>query len=397
MKILRETEAAQTMPPGNSNTPGLTPKFLCYVHLSRVIASLLLTESVYKMNSNHQSTDFNSICIVRLSAIGDVTHMLPIIHSIQKFRPGVKITWIIGKTEHKLVGDLENVEFIQFNKRLGIKAYREVLSSLSGRKFDVLLACQVSLRANILSALISAKRKIGYDNSRAKDLHSLVITEKIPEAKVHVLDSFFQFIEHIGIPHKKFDWSLPIPKEAHEFAQMHIPEAKLVLAISPCSSHVLRNWSIQSYVDVANYAIETYNMQIVLLGGMSDLEHEFGEKISAQLKQPPINLIGKDTLKKLLAILQRCTALLTPDSGPAHMATCVNTPVLALHAASNSQRSGPYLSLPWCIDKYAEAAELHFRQSASQIKWGTKIEKSGVMDLIKPEDVIIKLDKLLQT
>ena len=357
----------------------------------------MLTESVYKMSLNSQNADINSICIVRLSAIGDVTHMLPIIHSIQKFRPGTKITWIIGKTEHKLVGDLENIEFIQFNKNLGIKAYQEVLTNLGGRKFDVLLACQVSLRANILSALISAKRKIGYDKARAKDLHSLVVNENIAAAQVHVLDSFFQFIEHIGITHKKFDWSLPIPEEAHEFAQAHIPSKVPVLAISPCSSHTLRNWSVQSYIDVANYAIEKHNMHIVLLGGNSDLEREIGEKISVQLKQPPTNLIGKDTLKQLLAILQRCTALLTPDSGPSHMATCVNTPVLALHAASNSLRSGPYLSLPWCIDKYSEAAKLHFKKSAEQIKWGTKIEKSGVMDLIKPEDVIIKLDKLLKT
>jgi heptosyltransferase I len=349
------------------------------------------------MSSKPQNTDINSICIVRLSAIGDVTHMLPIIHSIQKFRPGTKLTWIIGKTEYKLVGDLKNVEFIQFNKSLGMKAYQEVLATLSGRRFDVLLACQVSLRANILSALIPAKRKIGYDKARSKDFHSLVVNERILPAQVHVLDSFFQFIEHIGIAHKKFDWSLPIPEEAREFAQRHIPDKEPVLAISPCSSHTLRNWNVQAYIDVANHAIEKHKMHIVLLGGNSDLEREFGEKISAQLKTAPINLIGKDTLKKLLAILQRCTALLTPDSGPAHIATCVNTPVLALHAASNSQRSGPYLSLPWCIDKYTEAAKLHYNKPTNQIKWGTKIEKPGVMDLIKPEDVIIKLDKLLHT
>ena len=348
------------------------------------------------MSSNPENTDINSICIVRLSAIGDVTHMLPIIHSIQKFRPEIKITWIIGTTEYKLVGDLANVEFIQFNKKLGFKAYQEILAVLGKRKFDVLLACQVSLRANILSALISAKRKIGYDKTRAKDFHGLVVSERIPPANIHVLDSFFQFIEHIGIAHKKLDWSLPISQEALEFAQHHIPDNKLVLAISPCSSHTLRNWDAHSYADVANYAIEKHNMQIVLLGGNSNLEHEFGNNITAKLKQPPINLIGKDTLKKLLAILQRCTALLTPDSGPAHMATCVNTPVLALHAASNSLRSGPYLSLPWCIDKYSDAANIYLKKSATQIKWGTKIEKPGVMDLIHPEDVIIKLDKLLK-
>lgn len=349
------------------------------------------------MSSDIHSTDINSICIVRLSAIGDVTHMLPIIHSIQKFRPATKITWIIGTTEYKLVGDLPGVDFIRFNKRLGIKAYREVLKLLRGQKFDILLACQVSLRANILSALISAKRKIGYDKARSKDLHSFVVNEQIKPAQVHVLDSFFQFIEHIGISHKKLDWSLPISDADHQFARQHIPDDQPVLAISPCSSHALRNWNVDSYVKVANYAIEHHHMHIVLLGGNSEQEKQFGDSIYTQLNSQAINLIGKDTLKQLLAILQRCTALLTPDSGPAHMATCVNTPVLALHAASNSLRSGPYLSLPWCIDKYSDAAKLHLGKSVEQLKWGTKIEKPGVMDLIKPEDVIIKLDKLLKS
>ena len=337
-----------------------------------------------------------SICIIRLSAIGDVTHMLPIIHSIQKFRPHAQITWIIGKVEYKLVGDLPNVEFIQFNKSLGLRAYSDALKQLKGRSFDTLLACQVSLRANILTALIKAKRKIGYDHARAKDFHSWVVTEQIAPADVHVLDSFFQFIEHIGIAHKKLDWTLPISNEAHQFAQQHIPSNQPIVAISPCSSHTLRNWHVEGYAAVANHAIKKHHAKIILLGGPSELELELGEKISALLEQAPINLIGKDTLKKLLAILQRCSVLLTPDSGPAHMATCVNTPVIALHAASNSRRSGPYLSQTWCVDKYNEAALMHLNKAAEQIPWGTKIEKPGVMDLITPEDVIIKLDQILE-
>ena len=105
--------------------------------------------------------------------------------------------------------------------------------------------------------------------------------------------------------------------------------------------------------------------------------------------------LTRDTIKKLLAILNECTALLTPDSGPAHIATCVNTPVIGLHAASNSLRSGPYLSLENCVDKYSEAAQTFLGQSVEQLKWGTKIEKPGVMELIKPKDVIIKLDQIM--
>ena len=341
--------------------------------------------------------DIHSLCIVRLSAIGDVTHMVPIIHSIHKFRPHVKVTWIIGKTEYKLVGDLPYVEFIQFDKNKGIGAYTDVLRQLAGRRFDAVLAAQVALRANILTALLRAKRKIGYDRQRSKDLHSLVINERIPPAKEHVLDSFFRFIEQIGIPHKNLDWTIPIPEDAERYAHSQIPANIPVLAISPCSSHPLRNWPTTAYAEVANYACEKYQMQIVLLGGGTELETEYGRKITALLKQPPINLIGKDTLKQLLAIIKTATVLLSPDSGPAHIATCVNTPVIALHAASNSKRTGPYLSQANCVDMYDEAAKMMFGKSAEELKWGTKIEKPNVMNLIKPKDVIIKLEQIMDT
>ena len=344
-----------------------------------------------------QTAAIKSICIIRLSALGDVTHMLPIIHSLHKFRPDIKITWIIGKKEYQLVGDLARVEFIQFDKRAGIKAYIKLMQALKNRCFDVLLACQVSLRANLLSAIIKAPRKVGYDAARCKDLHSLCINERISAANGHVLDGFFQFIEHLGIAHKSLDWHLPIPAQAQDFAAHMMPADAPVLAISPCSSHRWRNWHAQGYAEVANYAYEKYHMRTVLLGGSSRLEAQYAGQICQRLKHQAINLTGKDTLKKLLAILKRCSVLISPDSGPAHIATCANTPVIALHAASNSRRSGPYLSQVWCVDKYPQAALQYLNTPVEQLKWGTRIEKPGVMNLIEAKDVIIKLDQIMQT
>ena len=77
-----------------------------------------------------------NICILRLSALGDVTHVLPTLRTIQKAWPKCKITWIIGKLEHSLVGDIPNVEFIVFDKSQGVKAYLQLAKDLKGRSFD---------------------------------------------------------------------------------------------------------------------------------------------------------------------------------------------------------------------------------------------------------------------
>jgi heptosyltransferase I len=113
------------------------------------------------------------------------------------------------------------------------------------------------------------------------------------------------------------------------------------------------------------------------------------------MRQPCINLVGKDTLLELLATLQRATLLVTPDSGPAHMATTVGTPVIGLYAATNPARSGPYYSRPWCVDRYDAAARKFTGRPAAELAWTRKIEQPGVMDLIAVDDVTERLDALL--
>jgi heptosyltransferase I len=114
------------------------------------------------------------------------------------------------------------------------------------------------------------------------------------------------------------------------------------------------------------------------------------------MKTPVVNQTGKDTLPQLLALLGRATALLSPDSGPAHMATMVRTPVIGLYAATNPARSGPYLSRMWCANAYAKAASRFRHRRADKLPWTEKIEEPGVMDLITVEDVTAKLDQLLR-
>ncbi|MCM2311130.1 MAG: hypothetical protein NDI84_06960, partial [Steroidobacteraceae bacterium] len=96
-----------------------------------------------------------------------------------------------------------------------------------------------------------------------------------------------------------------------------------------------------------------------------------------------------------LATLARATVLLTPDSGPAHMATAVGTPVIGLYAATNPERSGPYYSRRWCVDRYDAAARGFLGKPAAELPWTTKIERPGVMGLITPADVIERLDALM--
>ncbi|MEM7400509.1 MAG: glycosyltransferase family 9 protein [Pseudomonadota bacterium] len=338
----------------------------------------------------------NSICILRLSAIGDITHMVPVVHTLQKFWPKTKLTWIIGKNEAKLVEDIQNINFIIFDKSNTFTSYRSIAKLMKDQMFDVLICAQVSLRANIISMLVPAKLKLGYDKLRSKDMHDAFIHESIPNTpEQHVLDSFFSFIEYLGLKERELKWNYKLTSEALEFASKYIDTERKNVIISPCSSHPKRNWRSERYALVADYAINKLGANVLLCGGPSKAELKMGADIENAMQNKAINLIGKDTLKKFLALLHQADAIITPDSGPAHMATGCGTNALGLYAASNPKRSGPYLSIENCINKYNEAAKKFRNKPASNLKWGTKLEYENVMDLISVNDVTNQLKKIL--
>jgi heptosyltransferase I len=338
----------------------------------------------------------SSVCILRLSAIGDTCHVLPVVRTLQRAWPNTRFTWVIGRVEAKLMGRIPDIEFIVVDKGSHWSAMRTLRRAMRGRSFDVLMHMQLALRASLLSMLIPAKVKLGFDRERARELQWLFTTDRIrPAERQHVMDSLFGFAEKFGVYEKVLRWDIPLTDAEREYARDLIPEGKQTLVISPCSSHRLRNWRAEYYAQVADYAAGALGMRVVLVGGRSDIEKRTGEAIVARMHQPVENNIGQDTLLQLLATLERATVLLTPDSGPGHMASAVGTPVLGLYAATNPARSGPYLSRQWCVDKYDVAARRLLGKPAHELPWTTKIERPGVMDLITPDEVIRKLHSVL--
>jgi heptosyltransferase I len=338
-----------------------------------------------------------SVCLLRLSAIGDTCHIVPVIRTLQHAWPGTQITWIIGKAEARLMTLLDGVEFITVDKRAGLGARRELRSQLRERKFDVLLHMQLSLRASLLAREVPATIKLGFDRARARELQWLFTNARIAaHSREHVLDSFFGFVRALGIRERILRWDIQLPPNATAYAERMIPDTQPTLVISPCSSHPLRNWRVERYAAVADYAARRHGMRVILTGGPSNLERETGVAIEQAVQGKIVNQIGRDTLPELLGLLGRATALLTPDSGPAHMATMVGLPVIGLYAATNPARSGPYLSRLWCVDAYAEAARRYFGRAPEKLPWTQKIERDGVMDLITVPQVTTKLDELLR-
>jgi heptosyltransferase I len=335
-----------------------------------------------------------SICVLRLSAIGDTCHALAVIRRIQDNWPDAGVTWIIGRTEATLMEDIPDIDFVVFDKSLGLAAYRNVRDALRGRHFDVALCMHASLRANLLIGKIPATTRIGFDKARAKDFQWLFTDRRIPAAQgEHAMEAMMGFASAIGAAETPLRWEIPIPDADCEFAAQYVQAGRPLVVISPCSSQRarnFRNWRRDHFATVIEHLETQHGAQVLLTGGRSELESEYGAHLAAHSKA--VNLVARSTLKQLAALIKAADLVICPDSGPAHMATALGTSVVGLYATSNPQRTGPYLSQKYTINRYPDAVRMYLDRSVEEVGWGQRVRHPDAMDLIEVGDVIRSID-----
>jgi len=340
-----------------------------------------------------------SLCILRLSAIGDVTHMVPVVQTLRAVWPETRLTWIIGSLEHSLVGMLPGVEFIPVDKRRTLHSLLKLRSVLAGRRFDTLLHMQVAMRASLLSTAVRAPVRIGFDRARSRDNQGLFVNRRIAaKPDQHVLDGFFCFLEALGIEERVMRWDIPLADGAHAFARERLPAGGPVVVINPCSSARVRNWRnwrVDRYAAVADHAARVHRATVVLTGGPVEEERRTAAEIAAAMTAEPIDLVGATSLPQLLAVLARADLVISPDTGPAHMAVAAGTPVIGLYATSNPRRTGPYLSQDLVVDRYPDAVRRFLGKRVEEVSWGKRVRDPEALDLITVADVTERIDRVL--
>lgn len=336
-----------------------------------------------------------SICLLRLSAIGDCCHAVALVQHIQKHWPGTKITWVIGKIEAQLISAiLPNVELLIFDKKQGRAAFTQLRAQLRGRKFDTLLHLQANFRANLVSLCIPAKKKIGFGRERARELQWLFTHVKAPIGEgMHVAEGFMDFAIALGLPAAKPSWHVSAPQQDLDWAKQYVTERPLFV-LCPSASKAERNWTTEGYASVINH-MHQQGYKTALIGSPATNEVALAEKIMALTPHVDFNLVGKTSLPQLFALLQQARLVVAPDTGPAHMATLAGAPVIGLYAAQTPLRTGPYNDLDKVISVYDEALFAETGKTVEQVSWRTRVKAKDAMQRITMEQVLTSLSPLL--
>lgn len=350
------------------------------------------------MSTSYTLPQNAQLCLLRLSAIGDVCHATAMVQRIRKHRPDVAITWVIGKVEYQLLKGLEGVEFVVFDKKQGRAGVKALKAAIGHIKFDALCMMQVALRANWVSRVIKAKIRLGFDKARSKEGHSLFINRRVDkQAFPHVLEGFMAFADALGVPgdHQPH-WHMPVAPSDYTQAHQLLTDLQEYVVLCPTASKAERNWLPERYAAVCDY-LAGENIPVVLCGGPGELDRDMATAILAKTPHVSVNLVGQTSLKAQLAILDKARCVIAPDTGPAHMATTVGTPVVGLYAHSNPRRTGPYLSQQFVVSVYDECVIEQHGKTWDALPYGTRVKGAELMQKISVDAVIEAIGLALHT
>ena len=315
--------------------------------------------------------------------------------AIRRAWPDSRITWIIGQTEYSLLKGLSGVDFVVLDKRAGRRGMRELKARLKTRRFDLVLQMQDSLRASRVALMTGCRRRVGFDRARARDFQWLFTSERIAhQSRQHVMDALFGFAEHLGIERGgEPQWDLPLDRSDLDTARKLAPEGPFCV-MSPLSSQrrgTFRNWPAGNYAQVARHVVEQLGGRVLLTGSGSPLERQYAAVIAPQPGVTDQN--GRTTLKQLAALIGIAGLVVCPDSGPAHVAAAMGARVVGLYAASNPDRTGPWGSREFVVNRYPQAVERLLGKRVEQVRFGRRLARPGAMDEISTKDVIEALER----
>ncbi|MEZ9666686.1 glycosyltransferase family 9 protein [Vibrio breoganii] len=337
-----------------------------------------------------------SLCVLRLSAIGDVCNTIAVVQSIQQQWPETQITWVTGKIEAQLLKSISGIEVIVFDKSRGWKAYTHLWKQLKGQRFDALLHMQYAIRASVATLGIKARYKLGFDNVRSQDFQTFFTNVKVPSPdSMHVLDGLRAFASELGVQNTSPVWNLQYLKSDLDWANNYLQAKKRNLVIVPAASKDYKNWTVSGYAKVVEHAYRN-GWNILLAGSPAKNEVELAERLEDALSIPVTNLVGKSSLLQLLALLDKTDLVIAPDTGPTHMANAMNTPVIGLYAHHNPERTGPYQFREYVVSVYAEAIQKETNCSLDELSWRSRVKDKDAMQQIAADDVIAMFDKITQ-
>ncbi len=298
------------------------------------------------------------ILIIRLSALGDTIHTLPLASAIKKAHPEAKIGWVVEDKAQQFVQNNPLIDKCYILPRKtwkkrgfsfeNIREFFQIISEIRKEKYDIVIDTQQLFKSASLMFFLNIKRKITHSDGRE---FSWIFANEFIKTKrkqfdldYHVVRRNLDFASHLGLDNDFIEFSLPqLPKESLDFVDellSAIDKSKPTLTLAPATTWETKHWNKQYWADLINRFADDIN--VIITGSSAD--HELVSSILKLVEDKSVlNITGKTNLLELSEVYRRSDVVVSPDSGSAHIAWAVQKPsLITVFCATSNTRTGPF-------------------------------------------------------
>lgn len=358
-----------------------------------------------------KNIELKSILLIRLDAIGDYilfSNFIEILKKSEQYKD-YEITLLGNIAWKDLAKTLDSQyinNFIWLNRRNFYKnpVYRfKKLKEITSRGYEIVLSPVYSREffyADTIVNLLHAKEKIGSigDLSNIKEWHKKIsdryYTKLIP-ASDQIIFEFYRNKEFFeNLLGKQLEIDKPFIDIRNLSFNIELPKNYSIIFLGASDNY--RKWSVKNFVEIAKYIHHTYDMNIVLAGGSTDIED--AEKFKALYKGQLYNFVGKTSLLELLKIISNGNLMISNETSAPHFAVALD--IRNIIVISNGNHFGRFTPYPKKItDKYhviyhpeIENKLDNYKKLSNNYGYGSRLD----IDEINVEKVLKKIDSILE-
>ena len=293
-----------------------------------------------------------NILIVKLSAIGDVIHALPVSYALRQKYPTAHITWVVEPTAYEIVKHNPCVdEVILFQKKAfktfkGFKQnFKPFYKLLHQRKYDISIDLQGLFKSMAVVLTANAKKKIGYvDMREGSNLISKAI--KGPHFNGHIVDRYLDTVKYLGCDTDNIIFPLKNTAEEINYVNNLLMDNKIddntpFIVFAVGTNWVNKCWSTKNFAILSDL-LSKHSIKTVLIGFGKNDEQKALEITRQNTSNNIVNLVGKTSLMQTAALIKKAKAVIGGDTGNLHLAAALNIPAIMLMGPTDPNRNGPY-------------------------------------------------------
>lgn len=290
----------------------------------------------------------NSILIIQLAGLGDMVMATPAFEALRGLYPEAKICLLTNSRSADIVQGSPYLDEIFILG--GTRNAFSVLKKLRSRHFDTVInlyrlhSLKGVIKMFLLFFTIGGKFWVGRDTDGRGLFYHLRVPETKRESR-HEVECKLDIIRELGAVIDKVNFRVEYDKSEESFIRdflnkKGVEENDVLVGINCSTFRPSRNWRTDSYARLADMLISELNVTVAFLGLETD--KDIFMEIKKRMEKEPLDFIGTFSVRQMAAFLKQCSLLISPDSGPVHVANALGLPMVVLFGPGEYDRYRPY-------------------------------------------------------